>query len=49
MEQRVTTLPPNGFQVHISNRFLTPYASDVLNFLVPEFATPPNEEKSFRC
>lgn len=35
MEQRVISLPPNGMQLHINNRFLPAGATDFLNFQIP--------------
>jgi hypothetical protein len=36
MEQRVISIPPNGYQLHINNKFLPPYDTDPLNFKVPD-------------
>lgn len=35
-EQRVTTLPPSGLQLHINNKFLPLNITDPLNFPVPQ-------------
>lgn len=51
MEQRVITIPANGYQLHINNKFLPPFDKDPLNFKVPQlfnFDTQSNNDRPLR-